>query len=274
MKKLFHFLVVPVFLMAGMDAAAKPASKAGFMDVTDIAGEFMDAQPVLIGEEGSPLKDNALLDFGTLPSGRIFKVPGRDGETGRAARGFSERFIVVTPALMAFRDYKIPELDAYVRTMTNDVHARTVMGVRLFQDGRLDESLEVLRRALSINPLEERTAELHSGILMQQPDAPLPAWVADEIHRLLDAHPGNNVIRFNLACAFARSGQVEAALAQLDVLLRSGWPELVYHITDRDFESLREDAGFVALQNRLLETYRESLNRYLLGTLRAPALAP
>jgi tetratricopeptide (TPR) repeat protein len=252
--------------------ASKAEPGTGIIEMPDISDEFMDAIPVAIDFEDNEATQDVLLDFGSMPSGRLFKQ--RDQSEKDGAPRASDRMIIVTPALMAFRDYAIPELERYLITMTNDVHARTVLGVRLFQENRLDESLNALRSALTINPLETRTAELHSGILMQQNLDPLPAAIPEEIHRLLDAHPGNNVIRFNLACALARSGQAESALGQLDVLARSGWQELVYHITDRDFSGLRDRADFAAFQDALLSEYRENLIRYLLGSIRPETLAP
>ena len=270
----FAILIVAfLFLLSGnIPTSAKTESSAGFIEVPQITGEFTDALAIAIEAEIEGQQEDVLLDFGTMPSGRLFRQR-RPGDNSGGPTTL-DRMIIVTPALMAFREYSVPDLERYLITMTNDVHARTMLGVRLFQDKRLEESLELLRQALRINPLEVRAAELHSGILLQQALNPLPESIPDEIHRLLDAHPGNNVIRFNLACAYARSGQTGSALRQLDILARSGWGELVYHITDRDFASLRAEADFVALQNVLLSSYAESLNRYLLGSSRPEPLAP
>ncbi len=58
------------------------------------------------------------------------------------------------------------------------------------------------------------------------------------------------VARYNLACAFARSGRRDSALATLHGLVDRGYRQAAQLEADADFESLRADSGFRAILER------------------------
>lgn len=65
--------------------------------------------------------------------------------------------------------------------------------------------------------------------------------------------PADTFMRYNLACAEARSGQVEEALATLSVALDHGLPQPTQMATDPDLESLRSRPEFAVLLARARE---------------------
>ena len=67
--------------------------------------------------------------------------------------------------------------------------------------------------------------------------------------RLLD--PDNVNLQFNLACAMARAGEVDAALEMLEIFIDNAAKGLLVYIeSDSDFDLIRDDSRFVAMTDR------------------------
>ena len=69
-------------------------------------------------------------------------------------------------------------------------------------------------------------------------------------HRAESLSPTPQFARYNLACAFARSGQGDSAFAALDRLNQTGYSRPEQLMADSDLASVREDPRFLAVVAR------------------------
>jgi len=80
--------------------------------------------------------------------------------------------------------------------------------------------------------------------------AALERWPrAIEAYRRADG-PGTlpaSIVRYNLACAFARAGERDSALTRLESLVAGGYRQVAQLEADTDFASIRGDARFTAV---------------------------
>lgn len=252
--------------MLALAATVLAGNDPGFLDSSPLRKDSIDASPVLIRPAGSLHKDVALIDFGSRPIGRVVPTPGLRLE--KQSRRGAPIVIDLLPAEPRFRKFhrdSIEELTSYVRLIPSDSHARTVLAVRLFQTNQFAMAAEQIAEAHRLDRSDRRIGELYSGIIMQGHAGDLPGNVVGDIQRIMDALPDNEVVRFNLACALARSGRLEESMHQLDVLQKAFWPELVHHMNDRDLQSLYALPRYMEWQNELVADYRERLIESLQG---------
>lgn len=139
-------------------------------------------------------------------------------------------------------------LRRYAARRVHGVHAMTVLGVRLYQQKQLQESLACFREVDRLDPGSERAAELYSAIVVR---AGQPGEAVQVVRTLLDRFPDNPNIRFNLACAYALHGKAEPALELLLYLAKSEWKDLIYYLADPDLASLQADPRFRSMQDAL-----------------------
>lgn len=259
MKKSSHRVWVTVWWLMGAGAAAAML-KPGFIDAT----------PVILSDKDSLIDAQALVDFGELPVEKYFYTrQTNDAIVWHGKANFTIYSTREDPPFAVFRTNTIEELEQYIRVFSADISALTVLGVRLYQTNRVDESLGMLRAVRRMQPDDVRSGELFSGILLKREDT---AAVLGEVQQILNELPDNPVVRYNLACAHARIGDTSGAFYHLNVLYQTGWPDLIYHLSDPDFESLRSHPRFQEFQNILLLQYRDRLNQTLLESVFRPKL--
>ncbi len=68
--------------------------------------------------------------------------------------------------------------------------------------------------------------------------------------RLVGLLPGDCVVRYNLACSLAVTGQSEDALGALEQALGLGYDGLDYLSVDPDLDSIRDNPRYVGLLDR------------------------
>lgn len=232
----------------------------------------MDPAYLDVGGEGALIDHVMLMDFGAMPMHAYFYVRADDVGAGADAARTDPSLLRRVPGFVPFLRHTIDQLERYRAAFPEDLNAMTVLAVRLFQARQMEECVDVLRRIRELYPLDARSGELFSGILVLRRDHATVGRVVEEVHRTLDALPANPVIRFNLACAQALAGQHDAALEQLRILARTGWDELAYYMSDVDLEPLFADPRFIALQDDALRASRQRINQHLLGSMLKPAL--
>ncbi len=248
------------FWLLGATVSLGSVIKPGFIDATSIA----------VGDDDSLINAEALVDFGELPVESYFATRQTnaslvwDGAAHFAMPTFREE-----SAFAVFRINSIEELEQYIQVFSNDISALTVLGVRLFQADRVDDSLATLRKARIVQPDDVRSGELLSGILMQQEDI---TPVLGEVQQILDNLRDNSVVRYNLACAYARTDDPSGAFYHLNILYQTGWNDLVNLMNDSDLDNLRADPRFKEFQDILLQQYRQRLNQTLLESIFRPKL--
>ncbi len=253
-----------VFIWLILATAFTAPAATGFLEYPVVQDDFTDALPVVLGEEGSTLKDVMLLDFGARPLGANISSL-RYGHRSRRIVG-SLGMIASVKAEPRFRKFindSIDQLTAYLGVVSSDMHARTVLGVRFYQNDQIDKAIAQLGEAHRLDPDDKRISELYSGILMQRDEELLPADVAEKIRRILDVLPENEIVRFNLACALSCSGQAEAAMDQLEILQRMNWPDLVYYINDPDLINAGASPRFIPWQDALVKGFYNRIDGML-----------
>lgn len=233
---------------------------------------FIDARPVEV-EGAPPLMDNqAWIDFGELPVQLYFTPAVTARIVSVVWEGmplFAQRDLDEEPAYSLFLYNTLDELRRYVEVFTNDIPAMTVYAVRLYQDGKIPESLAQLEAIRAQAPGDVRSGELYSGIIAHAEGV---EQVVEKVERVLDELPDNPVVRYNLACVHALRGNLEEAFYHLAVLYEARWSDLVRHIRDPDLAALQDLPRFVELQDALMTNYRQELNSFLLSTLLKPAI--
>lgn len=233
---------------------------------------FIDARPVEV--EGSPpLIDNqAWIDFGELPV-QLYFTPALTARVSSVVWDgmplFPKRDLDQEPPYSPFLYRTLDELRRYVEVFTDDVSAMTVYAVRLYQDGRIPESLALLEAIRARSPGDVRSGELYSGIIAHAEGVD---HVVEKVERVLDELPDNPVVRYNLACVHALRGNHDEAFYHLAVLYEARWSELVRHIRDPDLSALQEMPRFLELQDALMTNYRQELNTFLLSSMLRPAI--
>lgn len=251
--------------IVAMAAAFTGAAHAGLIV------QFMDPVPLEVRGEGAMIEHTMLMDFGVMPMTEYFMVRRSDESVsapGDPALGIFRN----VPAFTPFLRNTIDELERYRAAFPEDLYALTVLAVRLYQARQAGECLEVLTFLRERYPLDARSGELYSGVLVLGRDPGATQQVADDIRRTLDALPENHVVRFNLACAYALAGDADRSLEQLQVLVRAKWDQLTYNLGDADLEALFADPRFKALQDEALRDNRQRISQQLTSMSFVPRL--
>jgi len=231
-----------------------------------------DARPVEIRGSAPLVDGQAWVDFGEIPVQLYFASAVTARTASVVWEGmplFPGRMPDDEPAYASFLYRNLDELRRYTEVFPEDIPALTVYAVRLYQDGKVAQSLAVLSDIRSRAPQDVRSGELYSGMIPHADGVEEPVR---RVMRVLDDLPDNPVVRYNLACALALNGQPQEAFYHLVVLYETGWTDLVRHIRDPDLASLREIPRFIELQDALFAKYRQELNAFLLSSLLRPLL--
>jgi len=230
--------------------------------------EQSDIEPVRLNPTSASglIDSEVFLDFGTVTADRYFasRSPFRPEDMlWKNAAPIKADVLQGEPRFTMFLDWTSEELSQYVEVFSDDVNALTVLGVRLYQAKEIEQSIAMFERARRASGLHQRSAELYSGILIHANDLKRAIRV---IHKLSDELPDNHVIRFNLACAYALSGNAAGSMYQLGVAAQMGWPEMGYYMDDRDLGFLRKSDDFIELQDTLIQQSRNNLNQKLISS--------
>jgi adenylate cyclase len=138
---------------------------------------------------------------------------------------------------------------------TDDFQCLMLAAMPLRRLGRHDEALasarEGIRRAervLDVDPSNSRALSLGACALADvgEPERAL-AWC----HQSVEAAPEDVALNYNAACLFARLGQREAALDQLEKNLARGVGNRDWVEHDPDWDAFRDDPRFLALVAKL-----------------------
>jgi tetratricopeptide (TPR) repeat protein len=144
--------------------------------------------------------------------------------------------------------------EALARLITSeprDGEARRLLALSLVRAGRAAEAVATLREALAIEPDRADLREALGRTLLETGDA---AAAAPELERALEGDlpaPRRANALYNLACAYARTGRLDEALARLEAALAAGFADRALLATDPDLAPLRDDPRFAALLARL-----------------------
>jgi tetratricopeptide (TPR) repeat protein len=74
--------------------------------------------------------------------------------------------------------------------------------------------------------------------------------------RLSNIKPDNNLIRYNLACSYALTGQKEKAINNLNKAVELGYADVEHLRQDRDLEVLKADPRFQNIIKRLMSEHQ------------------
>lgn len=120
---------------------------------------------------------------------------------------------------------------------------------RFYRKGDLDAAFENADLAVAADPDDMDKLEYYSGLLVLSGRYD---QAKDLLERLLKEDPLNRLLRFNLACAHARTGHLDDCLRELRWLGRIGWDNLIFYLDDPDLDPVRTHPEFVALANDLI----------------------
>jgi len=70
--------------------------------------------------------------------------------------------------------------------------------------------------------------------------------------------PENNLVRYNLACSFALTGQGEKALSTLNKAVELGYRDVEHLRNDHDLDTIKTDPRFLTLLNKLSNVSEET----------------
>ncbi len=76
--------------------------------------------------------------------------------------------------------------------------------------------------------------------------------------RLTRIRPENNLVRYNLACSYALTGQKEKAINCLIKAVSLGYQDIEHMRQDHDLDAVKSDPRFQALVKRLAEDQHET----------------
>jgi serine/threonine protein kinase/Flp pilus assembly protein TadD len=109
-------------------------------------------------------------------------------------------------------------------------------------------SLQVIERHMELHPEDVRARYLGAGALCQLGDkARSKEWT----DKALAMDPGDASVLYNVACVYARLGEIEEAINCLERSVTSGMGQKEWIEHDSDLDSLRDHPRFQALLNRL-----------------------
>lgn len=228
---------------------------SGWLNAGSVAGATMTGAHTFSVDAGSVpgsafVEPSLWVDFDSMVTGRRSLRPVAASENFLARETPPLRLdgLRDEPGFAPFLDWEIHDLERYARSVPGDADAWTVLGVRLFQAGRMGESVEALHRARRSDPRHERSAELLSAIVIHGADA---ERAEREVREMLDHIPHNPIVRFNAACGYARQSNHEAALYHLGVLTNTGWRALRFHLDDPDLDLIRDHPAFRSMAEAL-----------------------
>jgi serine/threonine protein kinase/Flp pilus assembly protein TadD len=108
--------------------------------------------------------------------------------------------------------------------------------------------VHLAEKHLELNPDDARALYLSAGALMQLGER---QRALDWASRALALDPEDSGVLYNVACVYALGGQSDEAIACLDKAVQNGFGHRAWLENDSDFDSLRGDARFTALLEKL-----------------------
>lgn len=148
----------------------------------------------------------------------------------------------------------IPELRRAIALGEDSARVHQLLGQALLQADAIDEGLDALERAVD-RGANAAIAYGQSGLGAMGRGSFADAiriWEAG-LTKLPDAAPARRTLVFNLACAHARAGEVDRALARLEQAVDLGFGPRAAISDDEDLVSLRQDPRFAALLARVAQ---------------------
>lgn len=109
-------------------------------------------------------------------------------------------------------------------------------------------SIELIERHLKMNPHDTRALCMAANGLSDVGELDKGMKMAEEALAREENEP---LVLYNIACFFAMSGDGNRALDLLEQAVESGWGDPAWLETDSDLDSLREEARFKALLERM-----------------------
>jgi adenylate cyclase len=136
-----------------------------------------------------------------------------------------------------------------------DYQSRCLRGQILRGAGQLDEAfsqareaVEVIEKHLKWYPDDARAYLLGAGSLVIQGDVErAKRW----LHRAIEIAPNESIVLYNVACNLATLGETDKALDYLEQAAKQGTVSAAWMRNDEDLASLRGEARYSALLDRL-----------------------
>ena len=192
-------------------------------------------------------------NFALTKLGDLYKETGRTDE----AKDMYERSIRGNPhaaaslnnlaSILADEGKWAKALALYNRALvvtSDDATVHYNMGILLNKMGRYDEAVDSYEKAL------EHKADLYDAVTnlgLTYLELGRYNEAVNRLESLLAARPEDPVVRYNLACVFSRSEQIDKALYWLRESVDLGFDDWETLATDPDLAKLRVDPGFLAM---------------------------
>lgn len=138
----------------------------------------------------------------------------------------------------------VPLAEKLLRRRPDDPGLRTSYGSLLLAASRPADALKQLEKAAELGAMDFTTWHLLiiAGLAADRPDVAITHGT-----RAVDLFPTITVMRYNLACAYARRGDVDQALSALETAVQNGFRDRATLESDTDLESLRQSPRYRSL---------------------------
>ena len=124
-----------------------------------------------------------------------------------------------------------------------------MLGDHRWQDS-LREGLMRVRKHLELNPTDRRALSLGAASLFDNREK---KEAIEWMNKAIELYPEDGTVIFNGACLFAKNGSKEKAISLLDIAVEKGYGNKEWIDQDQDYDSLRNEPGFMELMKKLNE---------------------
>jgi len=124
-----------------------------------------------------------------------------------------------------------------------------MLGEHHWQD-TLREGLMRVRKHLELNPTDRRALSLGATSLFDNGEK---KEAIEWMNKAIELNPEDGTVIFNGACLFAKNGNKEKAISLLNIAVEKGYGNKEWIEQDQDYDSLRNEPGFMVLINKLNE---------------------
>ena len=124
-----------------------------------------------------------------------------------------------------------------------------ILGEHHWQDS-LREGLMRVRKHLELNPTGRRALSLGAASLFDNGEK---KEAIEWMNKAIELYPEDGTVIFNGACLFAKNGNKEKAISLLNIGVEKGYGNKEWIEQDQDYDSLRNEPGFMALIKKLNE---------------------
>ena len=114
----------------------------------------------------------------------------------------------------------------------------------------LREGLRRVRKHLELNPTDRRALSLGATSLFDNGEK---KEAIEWMNKAIELNPEDGTVIFNGACLFAKNGNKEKAISLLNIAVEKGYGNKEWIEQDQDYDSLRNEPGFMALIKKLNE---------------------